>query len=80
MFNRDLEFSSSQPQQLEALQSKADFSAAMQALAEAGAESIYTARDRLVASFRPFNRKLLSRNEAARVFDLLEKVAGENES
>lgn len=79
MFNRDFEFTSSQPQQLEALQSQAEFSSAMQALAEAGAESVYAARDRLVVTFRPYPPTLIKGHEAQRIFDLLERAARDDE-
>ncbi|HKD90618.1 MAG TPA: hypothetical protein VKB56_01910 [Terriglobales bacterium] len=80
LFNRDFEFTSSQPQQLEALKSGAEFSSAMQDLAEAGAESVYAARDRLVVTFRPYQPRLMKGQEAQRIFDLLERAARDDES
>lgn len=75
LFDRELDLTSSQPEQLAVLQTRPEFAASIAKLGEVGAESVYTTRDRLAATFRPFRRDLLTANKAGEILDSLEEAA-----
>lgn len=76
MFDRSFELTSSRAEQFAAIQQRTEMTSALEALSEAGAESVvYPGSGRVMVVFRPFRKELLQANNVNKLLSETAAIA-----